>query len=541
MILTISRTLVGHAPPVLAQAPPMPTWVDETLSTVSSTLGTSLITLVQAIAILAVGWIIASLARRITYSLLHRTDIDNKIAAWMTGGDTSFPIEKWIAGAIYWLIILFVVIAALTVLNLEQVSRPLEALLEEVTRFLPKVGGAAILLGVAWLLATLTKLIVVKGLRATRLDEKLGEQMGGTPEGGESLHLTETLANALYWFIFLLFLPSILSTLQLEGTLVPVQQLVNQVLGVLPNILAAVLIGGIGWLVAQIVRRVVTNLLAASGLDRMGEGFGFSSTTGQRSLSWILGTLAYVLVLIPVSIAALNALQIEAISQPAIAMLEQILAVLPNIFMAAIVLILGYVAGKYLSDLVTSLLVGLGFNHLYEWLGFASLTTQPQDTNPEEQTTPPNETVPVRTPSEIVGMIVFVAVLLIAALTAVDILQINALTGLVSGIMTIAGQVLAGAVVFAIGLYFANLAYNLIASSGNRQACLVGNAARISIITLVSAMALQQMGIAPNIVNLAFGLIVGAIAVAFAIAFGWGGRDIAAEQLRQWLESFKRD
>ena len=53
-------------------------------------------------------------------------------------------------------------------------------------------------------------------------------------------------------------------------------------------------------------------------------------------------------------------------------------------------------------------------------------------------------------------------------------------------------------------------------------------------------MALQQMGIASDIVNLAFGLLFGAVAVAIALAFGLGSRDIAAAQVREWLESFKR-
>src|SRR3712207_6914057 len=55
--------------------------------------------------------------------------------------------------------------------------------------------------------------------------------------------------------------------------------------------------------------------------------------------------------------------------------------------------------------------------------------------------------------------------------------------------------------VFAIGLYLANLAFNLISSSGNAQARILAQTARIAIIAFVSAMALQQMGIAPNIVR----------------------------------------
>jgi hypothetical protein len=49
------------------------------------------------------------------------------------------------------------------------------------------------------------------------------------------------------------------------------------------------------------------------------------------------------------------------------------------------------------------------------------------------------------------------------------------------------------------------------------------------------------MGIAPDILHLAFGLTLGALSIAAAIAFGLGGRDVAGEQLRQWLTSFKSD
>jgi hypothetical protein len=74
---------------------------------------------------------------------------------------------------------------------------------------------------------------------------------------------------------------------------------------------------------------------------------------------------------------------------------------------------------------------------------------------------------------------------------------------------------------------------------GSSQANFLAQAARIAIIALVGAMGLQQMGVATDIVNLAFGLLLGAIAVAIAIAFGLGGRDIASEQMKEWLNNFK--
>ncbi|KAI9134429.1 hypothetical protein [Acaryochloris sp. CCMEE 5410] len=77
------------------------------------------------------------------------------------------------------------------------------------------------------------------------------------------------------------------------------------------------------------------------------------------------------------------------------------------------------------------------------------------------------------------------------------------------------------------------------ASSGNRQAKILGQTARIAILALVSAMSLQQMGIATNIVNLAFGLILGAIAVAFAFAFVFCSQSLVGEFMRDWLTSFR--
>jgi hypothetical protein len=522
--------------------------------------------LLAAIAILVVGIIIALLASSITKNLLNRTNLDNKIADWITGrqeGAAAPPVEQWISGAVYWIVIIFTVVAVLQTLRLEIVSQPLNNFLNQILVFLPKLLGSLIFLGVAWLIATLVKLITTRALRMFRLDERLGQQVRTPDSTGElsppptsQFSLAETIGNALYWFIFLLFLPLILDSLGLQGTtLQPLQQMLNQILGILPNILGAIAIAAVGWFIAQVVRRIVTNLLAATGADQLGRRFGFRATTGSQSLSWIIGTIVYVLILIPTAIAALQTLQIEAISVPAIAMLNQILNAIPKIFTAALILALAYVIGQFISDLVTNILTSIGFNNIFLWLGLPTpRTTGTTRVPPRDEyglpSTPPTagqQTVlqttptPTRTPSELVGIIVLVGIMLFATVAATNVLQFEALTLIVTGILVIAGRILAGLVVFAIGLWLANLAFNLITSSGSRQSRILGQTARIAIIALVSAMALQQMGIASDIVNLAFGLLLGAIAVAIALAFGLGARDIAADQVREWLSSFKEN
>ena len=519
----------------LAQSPAFPSpqggidYVQGSLATVVNYMPR----LLAAVGILLVGLVIAAIVSSVVRSLLNRTKIDNRIAAGLTGGRDIPQIEKIISNLAFWGIMLITVVAVLDTLELRVASQPLNSFLNQIGDFLPKLVGAGILAGIAWLLATLVKMITVRGLQALNLDERLNPPNDSNPSLNQ-LSLSQTIGTALYWFIFLLFLAPILDSLGLRQALVPVQSLITQIISILPNILAATLIATVGWFVANIVRRIVTNLLTTTGIDQLGSRFGISSSAGAQSLSTIIGTIVYVLILIPVAIAALNALKIDAISVPAIGMLQQILNALPAIFTAVAILIVSYFLGRFVGDLVTSILTSIGFNNIFSALGLPTPSRRTVYTG--EAAAP---TVTSRTPSEFVGIITLVGIMLFATVAAVNILNIPALTALVSGILVIFGRILAGLVVFGVGLFLANLAFSIITSSGNPQSRILGQVARIAIIALVSAMALQQIGVASDIVNLAFGLLLGAIAVAIALAFGLGGRDIAKDQVQNWLNSFK--
>ncbi|MBD2450653.1 mechanosensitive ion channel [Nostoc sp. FACHB-152] len=488
--------------------------------------------LLGATVILLVGILIAASVAAVTRGILNRTKIDNRIAAGVTGRRDVPQVEKFISSLVFWSIVLLTVVAVLQVLGLEVASRPLNNFLDQLIGFLPKVVGAAIILGVAWVVASIVKIVSLRSLQALNLDERLNQPSPEEPITLDRISLSETIANALYWFIFLLFLVPVLDTLGLRQALLPVQSLITQILSILPNILAAILIAVFGWFLANLVRRIVTNLLTTTGIDHLGSRLGLSSFTSTQSLSTIIGTIVYVLILIPVAIAALNTLKIEAISVPAITMLQQILNTLPAIFTSATILIIAFFIGRFVADLVTGILTSLGFNNIFSVLGLPSPNRQAVYTENAPIT-------PIRTPSEIAGIVTLVGIMLFAIVAAVNILNIPALTTLVTGILIILGRIIAGLIVFAVGLFLANLAFNLISSSGDHQARILAQIARIAIITLVSAMALQQIGVASDIVNLAFGLLLGAIAVAIALAFGLGSRDIAREQVKEWLDSFK--
>jgi hypothetical protein len=549
----MTTTLSELMPPTNLM-PPLGWYVGQTTSVnrfvdeMSGQLGQFLPSLVWAIILLLLGWIVATVVAAAIKNLLRRTSLDDRIANWAMGQDPDrdVPVEKWVASVVYWVIFLFAIVASLNALNLEAVSQPLNNFLDQIFAYLPRVGGAILLLAVAWVTATVVRSLVINGLARFNLDDRLAQQTG-MEEGSSPFVLNETIGNVLYWFILLLFIPLILSALEIPGLLAPVEELINDFLQAIPRIVTAGIVLALGWIIARIVRGVVTNLLVATGADQLGTRIGLRATEEQGiSLSSLAGTVAYVLVLIPAVIAALNELDIEAISGPAVLMLERILAAIPQIIVAAVVLVVAYFVGKFVADLVTNLLRGAGFDNIMTVLGLPELnmgagTPSPVQPGLDAEGRPLTTVqTPGRTPSELIGIVALVAIVLFGAVTATEILNFDGLTLIVRAILRIGARILSGLIVFAVGLYLANLAFRLVNSMGTGQAKILAQAARISVIIFVGAMALQQMGVAPDIVNLAFGLLLGAIAVAIAIAFGLGGRDVAADQLREWLASFKQ-
>jgi hypothetical protein len=474
---------------------------------------------ILAFGVLLAGWILAMIIAYLFRVGLKRTEIDNRLVRWLVGEEQGekLEVERWISRAVFWLLMLFVVVGFFEVLGLEVITEPLNRFLIRVFEYAPRLIGPVVLGAVAWLVASAMRFVLWRGLSYIKLDERLGEQAGIDEEA--RVPLAKAVSDAVYWLVLLLFLPAILSALDLQGLLLPVQGMVDEVLAFLPNLLAAGLILGLGWLLARIIQRLVSNLLAAVGADSLSEQIGLEKALGEQRLSGLIGLVVYVLILIPVLIAALNSLQLDAITRPASDMLNAILSALPLMFGAALVLLVAYFVGRVVSGLVANLLSGFGFNRVLAGIG---LGAEPQEGQ--------------RTPSEIVGYLVLVAIMLFATIEAVGLLGFDLLATLVADFMVFAGHVLLGLIIFGVGLFLANLAAKTIETSSASQARLMAVAARVSVTVLAGAMALRQMGLANEIITIAFGLLLGAIAVAFAIAFGIGGRELAGNALKGWLD-----
>ena len=478
--------------------------------------GSGVTDIIVALLILIVGWIFARLVGGAVRKLLRRTDLDNRLAQATVGSDeAAIKAEDWIAKGVFYLIMVFVLIAFFQRLQLTAVTEPLNAMLNTIMGYLPQLVGAGVLLLVAWIVATVVKTLVSRGATMFKLDERLSAQ--GALEEGEQVSVSASLATAAYWLIFLLFLPAILDALEMQGLMEPVQGMLAQIMSFIPNIFAAAIILLIGWFVARIVRQIVSNLLAAAGTNRLGERIGLGR---QTTLSGLVGTIVYAFILIPAIISALEALKIEAISGPATAMLSAILNAVPPIFGAAVVLGISYLVGKLVSGLIVDILSGLGVD---SWPAKVGIKLHSK-----------------RTLSEIVGYILLIAIMLFASMEAAEMLGFDKFSELVNEFILFGGRILLAIIIFGIGFYVANWARDIMLSTMGEDAAFIASLARAAILVLVSAMALNQMGIAQDIVNNAFTILLAAIGIAAALAFGLGSREIAGKEVARWLDSTRK-
>lgn len=473
-------------------------------------LGNTLPTIFGALAILALGWIVAVVVRAGLRRLLAYAGLNRRVRA--STGQPQLDLENPLALAAFWLIILVTIAAVFNTLRLDTVSAPFASLVGQIMAYLPHLLAGTVLVLVAWLSATLLRAITQKLLAATTLDDRLAAHAGMEP-------MSRNLANLIFGLVILLFLPAILAAYGLTGVLEPVQRMLERALQMVPDIFAAVAIGFVGWLVASVLRGLVRNLLSSVGSDRLGARIGLDESV---RLSHMAGTLVFVLVFIPSLIAALDALHIEAISRPATGMLMQFFDAVPAIIAAAVILTVTWYVARFASALVARLLAAVGFDLLPQRVGLGS------------------DDPAARRPSEFVGKLVLFFAMLFAIVEAADQLGFSQVRDIVAMFIQFGGDVLLGGVILVIGFWLANFAAGAIQRASGESSRTLATVARVAILGLVIAMGLRAMGIADDIVNLAFGLTLGAVAVAVALSFGLGGREAAGKLMEHWLSRWKK-
>lgn len=382
--------------------------------------------------------------------------------------------------------------------------------------------GAVILLLAALILAYFAKKYSVMALEKTDFDQRL-MKWGLSKNEEESATFIDTIGTLLYFIIVLFFVPFIFNGLGLAGVVDPIGNMFNKFFSYIPNIIAASLIIFIGNLLCKFLKRLLQNILQGMHIDTW-----YMKVTGQQGqiksedearLAEVVSNIVYVLLFIPILTVALETLGIKTISEPIVGVLNSVMSAVPNILVAVILLFVGSFIAKLVRDLLESILRTSGINQYSKYLNFKGET--------------------VIEISKVIAQVVQALLIVFFIVEAISVLNLEVLNTIGTSIIAYIPQVISGAIILSLGVIGGNILADFLKEVSGSM--LFSEFVRYTVIILASFMTLNQLNFATDIVNSAFIIILFAIALAFGLAFGLGGREFAARQLKNIEASIENE
>lgn len=392
-------------------------------------------------------------------------------------------------------------------------------MISALTEFLGRIVGglgsivvAALILVVAFVVASIVKSLVLKLIDKTKLRNVLAKIDTEDKPGGAR----EFIGKLVYLLVFLLFVPGIFSALGLGSVMAPISNVLDTIWGYVPNLVAAAIVLMVGNLIAKLVRQLLVPVFDKLNVNKLQEKAGIEVKNADR-LSNTLAYIVYVLILIPTVIMALNVLNITVISVPAVSMLNSVIGFIPNIVIGLVIIVIGCMIGKLVGQIVTKLIASAGLDAKLQGLL--------------------DEKAQKFVLSKVTGGVVYAVIVIFFVVEGLNVLKLDVLTNVGTFIIAYMPNVLAAVLILAATMIVSSMVEKALRKNGMSTYAVVAKAA---IIVVGVFMILSQLGIATAIVNDAFILLVAAVAIAFAIAFGIGGKEFAAKTLKK-LEEKKED
>lgn len=383
---------------------------------------------------------------------------------------------------------------------------------------LPNVLKAILFLLIAWGAASVTRNLAIKGL--TKIKFKSRKLKDGEEKAdGQREDIIKSIGQLLYLLVFVLFIPSILDALNMESISIPISNMMQKLLAFIPNIIGAIIILFIGFFVARIIRDIAYSFFNTLNIDKWYDKLAIepekdTTTESQTTLSKILSNVLYGIILIPVITMALETLKIQTLTTPIVTMLNSIITMVPNIFVAIILILIGHYIAKYVGQILTALLSRVGIQKVYSWA----------EKNSEAN-------IPRINLAQLIGNIVRAIIMLFITVEALNVLKLQVLNNIGTAIILYIPLLISGLLIILLGTLAGYFVESIIVK--HAKSPLSGEIAKYIIIVFAIFMTLEQIKFASTIVNTGFLLVLGALAVAFAISFGIGGREFAKKQLEK--------
>ncbi len=205
--------------------------------------------------------------------------------------------------------------------------------------------------------------------------------------------------------------------------------------------------------------------------------------------------------------------------------LNTFLAAIPQVIGALLILIIGWIIAGMVARLVAELLRRAGADRLFAEHGGRVYGAQSQKIKPSVVA------------SELVKWLIRLVFLVAAA----NVLGMPQVSELLNQVLLWIPNLIVAAIILLVAPLLARFVRSAIevgaGQMGFTNAPLLGRIAEIAIVAFAVVIAINQIGIAANLVNIIFIGLVGAFALAFGLAFGLGGRDVAAQLTQSWYES----
>ncbi len=365
--------------------------------------------------------------------------------------------------------------------------------------------AALLIIIIGWFIAGVLKRISFKLIKKTGVDNQLKNS---------KISLSKFISTLIYFLVMIFVFTLALEKLGMTNVLDPLKNMLSNFASFLPNIIGAGLVCYVGYMLATIVSELVE--LSGESIQKLTPKLKLPENI---NLVTIIKKVVFIFIFIPLLISAFNILNMSSISEPATTMLNDFFSAIPKVILSVIILILFVIGGRFLSELLKDLLNSMNLNNFLNKAGLSSVTGEANIV-------------------KMIGNLVYFFIILFGITTAVEKLEFAFLSEILFTITSYAGKIVFGLVILFAGTWIANVAAKNFAKNDDNS--FVASIIKIAIISIFLAISLRTMGIADEIINLAFGISLGTVALTIILSFGLGGREAAGKQMEKILDKFNK-
>ena len=376
--------------------------------------------------------------------------------------------------------------------------------------FGPQVVGAIIIMAVAYILALVARAVLGAAINRIPFVANANRKKAAEKSIGGSI------GSAGFWIVILIGLVMALERLGMKSVSDSIRVTIDQIFAYLPQIIGATITFFVFVIVARVARQAVTATLEVAHADELPKKIGLAA--GPVAITSMLGAIVFALIIIPGGVAALEVLDIDAITVPAIAMLNSVMSAIPDIAVAAIIIGIFALIAKFVTDLGKKILPNTGIDGAVAKLGLL------------------DEADSGITASTIVAQVAGLIILLLGLIQGMKTLGFEPLTEALDIVLSIGSSILFGSVIILAGVLVSGIVAKAMTATGGPASDVVAKIARYIIVVLSVILGVSRMGLDPSgsfITDASLIILIGT-ALAGGIAFGLGGKDWAARQLDRW-------